>query len=423
MKRNLVNNLCVTLVSLSSVLLTALPMQTTTAASAAMNFGLPFHGHLAVMDAFTERLGAPQSSRIAYPYHVLVVDRYGRIVARAASTDTRNLYMPVDHSVAGYSIPGFPVASVSDDYVYYVDGGATVRVLNALGQTRPVATIPSGAATVSAFSISPDDRRMAVTELDYTAARGPIYAGGPERDMAGLPVRERLYVQDLASGRRHELYTTTLTTALSDAVWPVAWTSSALVLAAGPVQAAQGVRNPYQAVHGYHLVSWDTGERVAALCAKGWSLGPLVPSGALCLGGSYGSYVLDLQQWSGHCAARFALPADVDAGDVAAAASPDGSNIVLSDPDNGRQLIFSRGTLAMTLHSTRWVIGWIDSVRRFENNHVASAPIYVRDAQVWTLATVAFAPDELQGGIGFVGTLPGGLGAIVTPPGTHAGAC
>ena len=63
-----------------------------------------------------------------------------------------------------------PPVSASDDKVYYRDGNTKIKFLTPDGQTGDVTTVPGGATTVSFFSVSPDDQRIAVMVEDLSPA-------------------------------------------------------------------------------------------------------------------------------------------------------------------------------------------------------------------------------------------------------------
>src|SRR5665213_1104619 len=63
-----------------------------------------------------------------------------------------------------------PPVSASDDKVYYRDGNTNIKFLTPDGKTGDVTTVPGSATTVSFFSVSPDDMRIAVLVEDLTPA-------------------------------------------------------------------------------------------------------------------------------------------------------------------------------------------------------------------------------------------------------------
>ena len=63
-----------------------------------------------------------------------------------------------------------PPVSASDDKVYYRDGDTQIRFIAPDGTSGAVTSVPGGTARVSFFSVTPDDRRIAVLAEDFTPA-------------------------------------------------------------------------------------------------------------------------------------------------------------------------------------------------------------------------------------------------------------
>src|ERR1700720_1518415 len=90
-----------------------------------------------------------------------------------------------------------PAVSATTDEVYFRDGDNKIREVVPPGSAADVTTVPGGPTTVSFFSVSPDDQRIAVLVEDLSAATS---------------ISERLYVEDLRGGGHHsDIYTTTAT--------------------------------------------------------------------------------------------------------------------------------------------------------------------------------------------------------------------
>ena len=82
-----------------------------------------------------------------------------------------------------------------------------------------VTTVPGGPTTISFFSVSPDDQRIAVLVEDFSSASS---------------IGQRLYVEDLHGGGHHtDIYTAT-TPKAGTTLWPMGWHQGALVLAVLP---------------------------------------------------------------------------------------------------------------------------------------------------------------------------------------------
>ena len=114
-----------------------------------------------------------------------------------------------------------PAVSATADEVYFRDGDTKIREVVPPGSAADVTTVPGGPTTVSFFSVSPDDLRIAVLVEDLSAATS-----------IGL----RLYVEDLRGGGHHsDIYTaTTPKGQTGSTLWPMGWHQGNLVLAVAP---------------------------------------------------------------------------------------------------------------------------------------------------------------------------------------------
>ena len=211
-------------------------------------------------------------------YGIYVVDTAGKVVANTTYHQRSSLAVPTP--------PGVPIflsapISSSNSRVYYLDGDNDVRMLAPDGTTGVASHLPGNDHVRSAFAVSPDDRRIAVSVIDYSTR----------------PASLRLSVEDLTTGANHnEIFTST-----SLYVWPIGWHSGALVVGLGerPIEsAAQGIPyfNPYGA-SSYHLVDAGNATRLAAIgdetCRP---TGPLSPAGSAC---SLGQGQVSVLGWTG----------------------------------------------------------------------------------------------------------------------------
>jgi hypothetical protein len=111
-----------------------------------------------------------------------------------------------------------PPVSASDTRVYYRDGNTNIKYLTPDGQTGDVTTVPGSATTVSFFSVSPDDQRIAVLVEDLSPA---------------TTIKLSLYVEDLLGHTNHSvIYTNTVPKLKGNGttLWPMGWHNGLLVL-------------------------------------------------------------------------------------------------------------------------------------------------------------------------------------------------
>jgi hypothetical protein len=111
-----------------------------------------------------------------------------------------------------------PPVSATDDKVFYRDGNTAIKFLTPDGQTGNATTVPGGASTVSFFSVSPDDTRIAVLVEDLSPA---------------TTIKLSLYVEDLSGHTNHSVIYTKTVPKFKNAttLWPMGWHNGLLVLA------------------------------------------------------------------------------------------------------------------------------------------------------------------------------------------------
>ena len=173
-----------------------------------------------------------------------------------------------------------PFVSASSSRVYFLDGDSQLKSFSPAGKVAAVRQISGNDHIRSAFAVSPDDRRIAISTIDYTQ----------------VPPFLRLSVEDLNGGNRTEIFSSgTLY------VWPVAWHQAKLVVAVGdaypagpppqgsahpwclPAFGACVADNPYAATHGYHVVDPADATRLASLGSTHCEVeGLLTPGGTMC---------------------------------------------------------------------------------------------------------------------------------------------
>jgi hypothetical protein len=207
-------------------------------------------------------------------YQVSIVRSDGTVLA-SARADRRN-------------DPGglpTPVVSTSSTKVYYLDGTARVKSLTPEGKTWVETILPVQNQVHATFAISPDDRRIAVSLIDYNQS----------------PPKLTLYVEDLSGANHIEIFSST-----DLYVWPVGWHAGKLVVAVGdaypntqpstepahpwclPSLGPCVADNPYAAVHGFHLVDPSNGNRIATLGSDRCQvIGLLTTAGTICREGEF----------------------------------------------------------------------------------------------------------------------------------------
>jgi hypothetical protein len=295
------------------------------------------------------------------PYIVQLVtfDGRGGPFAQAMSRSTKQYWFPPspcpqvrcpEGETAGYTMPE---TSISSTRVYFLDGEAVVKSLSSDGAVQTVMNISAPDNSQVVFSVSPDDRRIAVSVITLARSRLPA------------SFTDIMYVEDLGRGsNRVNIYSST-----SIGEWPVGWHSGQLIIGVGSSDLF-ALDNPYGAV-GYHVVDPDTGRLVSALdcakgllvrtgsaCATGWC-----PTSTTCTDGTLGK-----QGWDGS-KTLFAIPANprpriLMAWNNSAELSPDGTRIAadnLVDAVTGKtETILISGGSSVSLSLLGGPQGWLD---------------------------------------------------------------
>ena len=201
-------------------------------------------------------------------YVVSLVRTNGSVAARAqAALRTKDPGTPL------------PMVSASSSRLYFLDGDSRLKTLSPDGKIAAVRNISGDNNVRVAFAVSPDDRRIAISTIDYGA----------------VPPLLRLSVEDLKGGNRTEIRSST-----SHFAWPVAWRQGMLVLAVGdafPVEAPEEPEhpwcapelgpcvadNPYAQTHGYEVIDPSSGAtRVTLASGQCRGVGLLNRAGVLC---------------------------------------------------------------------------------------------------------------------------------------------
>ncbi len=298
-------------------------------------------------------------------YSLSLVSLDGRVVAQAAAHG-RSLIQ----GLGGVAVP-LPGASASADRAYYLDGDRQVRYLTPQGANGLATTLGVGPHAHAAFAVSADDKRIAVTIVDYS---------GPTPAM-------HLTTRPLVGGTAVPLFSSS-----SVFEWPVRLHGDALVLAVlqGSAYVRTSAGNPANAFDGYHVVDLNTGARRTALCPSGDAVGPLVAAGTLCT--APGSGDLSAQSLAG-TTRRFGQTG------VSPVLSPDGARIAASD---GHYIFVLDASGKRTTTAVQGLPrAWIDATHLFvANGFGASARLGILDLRSRSVSVLAIAGQ-------FAGVLPG----------------
>ncbi|HET7466053.1 MAG TPA: hypothetical protein VFL29_05260 [Candidatus Dormibacteraeota bacterium] len=164
-----------------------------------------------------------------------------------------------------------PPVSASRDQVYFRDGDTRIREVVPPSSAVDVTTVPGSASVVSFFSVSPDDKRIAVLVEDLSGAS---------------TISLRLYVEDLVGHGHHaDIYTTSFAKGKSGAtLWPMGWHAGALVLA---LVAACSFEPAGLVPDEWHVSSASTAVRIATIKSNNCALSFFPsPAGVGCSGTS-----------------------------------------------------------------------------------------------------------------------------------------
>lgn len=175
-----------------------------------------------------------------------------------------------------------PPVSASNTQVYFRDGDTQISRMSLTSRSVFVTTVPGGPTTVSFFSVSPDDQRIAVVVEDLSAS---------------TTISLRLYIEDLVGHGHHaDIYTTTQPKGKTGTtLWPMGWHQGALVLA---VVVACTFEPAGLTPSEWHVSNASTAVRMATITTNNCTLS-YWPSaaGVGCI--NYSSGATTLYDWSG----------------------------------------------------------------------------------------------------------------------------
>jgi hypothetical protein len=293
-----------------------------------------------------------------------------------------------------------PPVSATTDKVFFRDGDTRIRSLTlpavgstGLGQTEDVTTVPGGSAKVSFFSVSPDDKRIAVVVEDLSPA---------------TTMNIRLYVEDLSGGGHHvDIYTKSTPKNGGTTLWPMGWHRGTLVLAV-IVACTHPSGAVFMAPTEWHVSSATSGVRLATISPRGCilSLWPS-PAGVACVNNAaHQAYLYD---WTGKLTRRVSTRDS----DIHSSLSPSGQSILFSNragigalPSDLLPHIASETSRALSGSNLETPIPlniaclWIDEDHLLGPQHVIGFPS--------GLATVLVGEQLIPSGV-CAGRFPGGL--------------
>lgn len=323
-------------------------------------------------------------------------------------------------------VADLPYVSTSTTHVYFLDGDAKLLVMGSDGMVKTARSLPGTPDVHAAFAVSPDDARIAIALIDYSAQ----------------PIQETLYVERLAGGGRVDI-----TIAAGKYYWPVGWHAGQVVLAMGsPLSDGSVPSNQYSAT-GYAVVDAKAGAAPTQVgpgdCVP---TGSLTPAGTACISKpgtpclrdlagtsgatSYYKTCLRRLDWSGQ-ETIFLLPRSDGTTILAtkhAALSIDGRRIVTDDmfladePGPSGYGTAGQWLAPFQIYPDQPGMGWIDAnhvslMFTFNTDGTSFQRIYSIGEGQYGFSNVVFI--GYSEGFGFVprspivgalmGTLPGGL--------------
>jgi len=314
-------------------------------------------------------------------YAVYLVGKDGRVGASVQASGPADLGLLTQYEVEP------PLVNASNSRVYYLEGDADVRFLLRDGSTGLATHIPGNRHARATFAVSPDDRRVAVSVIDYVTD-GP----GIAAPHASLHV----YVEDLSGGSHHvDIFS-------SDTLveWPVGWHAGNLVIGTyGALYRPSGTPNYRRDWLGYHIVDPATGSRLATIGASSCGVVAMARAGAVC---NVSGHDLSLQTWDGS-SRTFPRSAGLLGGIV----SPDGLRIAAQQPA-------ASGPGAVVFATTDGPshpvvpgnpLGWIDDTHLVFTSFSAANALAIWDTDANTSVPIVSVPQ----GANIIGTLPPGL--------------
>jgi hypothetical protein len=320
----------------------------------------------------------PTTTPVSSPYGLLVGAQGGSsytvslvgIDARVVAADATTPPVVSCANAAGAPVP-LPV-STSNSRAYFMDAQGVVHFLAPDGTTGRATSVPAPTASRRAtFAVSPDDQRIAVVVVDYSATGAST----------------RLYAEDLNGGGNH---VNLFTESGARSLWAVGWHgTNNLVLAVVP-SCTQGGGPFCCGMLELHVVDPATATRRFTLGGPACVIaGPPSPQGVACYNSTY-TEARGLT-WTGSVYHTWSVSVP-----YAEYLSPRGDVIAVPHAGNGdTTLISGRPNVNMV------ACGWIDDAHLLAGGDAQSQP------RMADLNSDKIVPIAAQGDCG--GRLPGGL--------------
>jgi hypothetical protein len=263
--------------------------------------------------------------------------------------------------------------SISLNRIYYLNAGSEVRYFAPDGAADLATKIAATSDELAGFSVSPDDKRIAVSILTYT----------PDVNRNRTYVGMRLYVEDLNGGGNH----VNIFSSASVAEYPIGWVGGRLIVALATPWGLTGKPNPYDASE-YHVVNPANGDRLATLCGNtrgpvGW----IQPFGTMCSEWNGGpSFV----RWDG---TKFSGPPQAPNAIApwSLAISPDGARAAIR---GDHMQVTSGGVIDQLPVAAMNVFGWLDSRHIVYQKASPSGQSVGQTLLIFDLQTFADVPVE-----------------------------
>jgi hypothetical protein len=299
-------------------------------------------------------------------YTVSIVGFDGKLASKAQASSPGKVTCG---SAAAAPLP--PPVSTSNTSLYYMDAQGVVRFLHPNGNTGRATTVPVGSQRRSMFTVSPDDKRIAVVVGDFNSAG----------------VATTLYVEDLSGHTHHKVI---FNSTGASGLWPIGWHGADLVVAKVPA-CAQGSGPFCCGPQELHVVDASTATRRFTLGSANCVIaGPPSAAGAVCESDAQAN-VLD---WTAATTRSFSIQ-----GQTPAYLSPNGNQAAL-DKANPANFLDTEVEGSHATFSDLQACGWIDSTRVLGTDRQGAPK--VADIVTGSLVSVA-----AQGSC--AGRIPGGL--------------